>query len=202
MDSIIQYLKTTYDPLSMILYGSYSDGSNNENSDFDALVISRDHPYYHDTCKINGIPLDVFVYPVCRIEGDFSCEDFIQLLDGRVLMDTDGIGHRLKDKINAYAISLSNKTPEEIRDEIEWCKKMLLRTLRSDAEGLYRWHWVLIDSLEIFCDAVHQFYRGPKKMMRWMEREYPDAFALYQDALQNFRQDPLQRWIQYLDSLV
>ena len=37
----------------------------------------------------------------------------------------------------------------------EGCKKMLLRTLRSDAEGLYRWHWVLIDSLEIFCDAVH-----------------------------------------------
>lgn len=33
---IFDYIEKTYKPLSVIVYGSYSDGSYNENSDFDA----------------------------------------------------------------------------------------------------------------------------------------------------------------------
>mgnify|MGYP002508212092 CR=1 FL=1 len=44
-----------YSPLSIILYGSYANGTNNLNSDFDALVISHHHEEFHDTSFVNGI---------------------------------------------------------------------------------------------------------------------------------------------------
>lgn len=37
---IIKYIMETYSPEAIIVYGSYADGSANENSDFDALVIT------------------------------------------------------------------------------------------------------------------------------------------------------------------
>ena len=39
-DKIIDYLKKTYQPESIIVYGSFADGSANLNSDFDALIIA------------------------------------------------------------------------------------------------------------------------------------------------------------------
>ena len=34
MEKIIEYIKRNYNPISIILYGSYADGTNNLNSDF------------------------------------------------------------------------------------------------------------------------------------------------------------------------
>ncbi len=201
MESVITYIMEHYHPLSILLYGSYADGSQNQNSDFDALVISADNLSYHDMSIVDGIPMDVFVYPASSFNGEISCADYVQLLDSKVLMDTAGIGERLKNRIIEYIDSLPRKTETEIREEIQWCKKMLLRTQRKDTEGMYRWHWVLIDSLEIFCDAVHAYYRGPKKALRWMEHHYPQAYSRYREALTNFCPESLSQWILYLESI-
>ena len=64
MHHIIEYIKQKYDPCSIILYGSYADGTNNLNSDFDALVLSYNYDQFHDTSFVNGVQLDLFVYPV------------------------------------------------------------------------------------------------------------------------------------------
>ena len=40
MEEIINYLNQKYQPLSLILYGSYANGTNNAGSDFDVLVIA------------------------------------------------------------------------------------------------------------------------------------------------------------------
>lgn len=101
-DPIIRYLQNKYAPLSIILYGSYADGTNNLNSDFDALVIAPDHEPFHDTSVVDGIPLDVFVYPPAYFAGDYDCEDFIQIHDGRILKDSGGIGKSLQAKVQAY----------------------------------------------------------------------------------------------------
>ena len=61
MEQVIAYLKQTYNPLSILVYGSFADGSHSANSDFDALVISESHPPFHDVSFVNGIQLDVFV---------------------------------------------------------------------------------------------------------------------------------------------
>ena len=77
LEQLLKYIQETYNPLSIILYGSYANGTNNLNSDFDALVITADHERFHDTSFVDGIPLDVFVYPAKYFEGDYACEDLL-----------------------------------------------------------------------------------------------------------------------------
>ncbi len=201
MVEIIDYIKQVYEPLSIILYGSYADGSHNEHSDFDALVVSKKHEVFHDTSVINGIRLDVFVYPSAYFDRAVDCGEFLQVFDGDIILDTNGQGASLKQKVLSYMKEYPFKTADEVKDEIEWCKKMLERTDRPDAEGVFRWHWLLTDSLEIFCDTVHHMYLGPKKTLRWMKNNYPRAFQIYEAALRDFRQEVLREWILYLEQL-
>ena len=150
MKQVIEYIQKNYDPLCLILYGSYADGTNRLNSDFDALVITADHEPFHDTSLVAGIPLDVFVYPAGYFEGAYACEDFVQIFDGRMIMDRHDIGKSLLANVRAYLQNRPGKTSAEIQANIDWCVKMSARAKRCDCEGLFRWHWVLVDSLEIF----------------------------------------------------
>ena len=169
LEQILQYIQKTYAPLSIILYGSYADGTNNLNSDFDALVITSDHEPFHDTSIVDGIPLDVFVYPQKYFDVEYTCEDFVQIHDGRILADSSGVGKALQEKVQAYLRNRAVKSSAEIQASVDWCVKMLERAKRGDCEGMFRWHWVLIDSLEIFCDIMQHPYLGPKKTLKWME---------------------------------
>ena len=198
MEQIIEYLNHKYAPLSIILYGSYASGTNNLNSDFDALVISSDHKRFHDTSFVNGVLLDVFVYPVTYFDGDYDCEDFIRIFDGKIIADTQEVGQNLQTRILSYLQNRPSKMDAEIHADIDWCVKMFERVKRCDAEGMFRWHWVLIDSLEIFCDIVHHPYFGPKKTLKWMEENHPAAFELYQKALTEFSMESLANWISFI----
>ena len=197
----MDYISQHYSPLSILVYGSYSDGSNNQNSDFDALVISKDHEIFHDTSIVDGIQLDIFVYPSSYFDQEYDCEDFVQIFESIIVTDTDDRARTLKDRVLSYIEKRSHKSDADIAAEIAWCQKMLLRTERNDVEGMFRWHWVLIDSLEIFCDMVHHFYCGPKKTLKWMKSQYPEAFMLYQKALFQLNEKSLRDWIQYLTAL-
>ena len=198
MEKIIEDIKQRYNPLSIILYGSYANGTNNLNSDFDALVISDDHEQFHDTSFVDGIQLDVFVYPASYFEGDYDCNDFIQIFDGKIIVDHDEQGKALQAKVQSYLQNRPQKSRAEIDASVNWCIKMLARVKRCDAEGMFRWHWVLIDSLEIFCDVMRQPYWGPKKSLKWMEENHPTAFACYQTALTDLSMESLENWILYI----
>ena len=198
LEQILRYIQETYAPLSVILYGSYADGTNGLNSDFDALVITADHEQFHDTSFVDGVPLDVFVYPARYFEGDYACGDFVQIFDGRIITDSSGMGKALQENVQAYLRNRPGKTGAEIQADIDWCVKMSARAKRGDCEGLFRWHWVLTDSLEIFCDIMRHPYLGPKKALKWMEKAQPEAFGCYKKALQNFRMDDLDEWIEYI----
>ena len=198
LEQILRYIQETYDPLSIILYGSYADGTNGLNSDFDALVITADHEQFHDTSFVDGVPLDVFVYPARYFEGDYVCEDFVQIFDGRIITDSNGIGKALQENVQAYLKNRPVKTSAELQANVDWCVKMLARVNRCDCEGLFRWHWVLVDSLEIFCDIMRYPYFGPKKALKWMAETHPEAFDCYKRALQNFQMDYLNEWISYV----
>ena len=156
---------------------------------------------FHDTSFVNGIPLDVFVYPESHFDGDYDCNDFIQIFDGRIIADTGDKGRTLQDRVLSYMKSRPHKTNAEIQAYIDWCVKMFERVKRCDIEGMFRWHWVLIDSLEIFCNAVHHPYLGPKKSLKWMEENHPKAFACYGKALNDFSMESLSNWISYLKNM-
>ena len=200
MEEIIEYINKKYSPLSVILYGSYANGTNGLNSDFDALVISNDFEQFHDTSFVNGIQLDVFVYPAAYFEGNYDCSDFIQIFDGKIISDSDGRGKALQTNVLSYLQNRPQKSKAEIDASVDWCNKMLARVKRCDAEGMFRWHWVLIDSLEIYCDVMHHSYLGPKKSLKWMKENNPKAFDYYQKALVDFSVETLENWIRYIEN--
>ena len=201
MEQMIEYIKQKYDPISIILYGSYANGTNNLNSDFDALVISDDHEQFHDISYVGGIQLDVFVYPASHFDGNYDCNDFIQIFDGKIIADRDGRGKALQANVLSYLQNRPQKSKSELDASVDWCVKMLARVKRCDAEGMFRRHWVLIDSLEIFCDILHHPYWGPKKALKWMEAHYPAAFACYRTALTDFSTESLENWIAYIKNI-
>lgn len=201
LEQIIEYLNQKHSPLSIILYGSYANGTNDAHSDFDALVISRQDTPLHDTSFFSDVQLDVFVYPTCYFASDERLEDCIPIFDGIILADTDGIGQKLQSRVLSYLKSRPHMSAEELKSNIDWCIKMLERSNRGDAESLFRWHWVLVDSLEIFCELAQVPYLGPKKTLHWMEKAYPCSFDLYQQALKNFCIESLQQWIWHICDL-
>ena len=199
-DKILAYLKDTYQPDAIIAYGSFADGSANKNSDFDALVIA-DKEKTHDSSVIDGIVLDVFIYPSDTFRQNYDPEEFLQVWDGNILLDTNGVATCLQKQVLDYISHIPRKTVEEISQEVRWCEKMLSRTMRGDAEGYYRWHWVLFDSLEIYFDVKGLHYYGPKKALRFLEQTDPEAFRIYTKALREFKREYLSAWISHLKSI-
>ena len=199
-DKIICHLLETYQPDAVITYGSYADGSVNENSDFDALVIAK-HSRKHDASVIDGTVLDVFIYPEEVFQSDYDPKEFIQIFDGNIILDKTGTAGRLKKRVLDYIESRPQKTDEEVRQELGWCEKMLSRTMRGDSEGYYRWHWVLSDSLEIYSDVKGLYYFGPKKALRYMAQADPEAYRIYSRALKEMSGEALSEWIACLKRL-
>ena len=193
-DPILNYLIQTYSPQAILIYGSFADGSNNENSDFDALIIA-DHAKTHDVSIIAGTVLDVFVYPADYFQEAYDPEEFLQVFDGMILFDKDGVAERLKRSVLDYIANIPQKTPEELVQSLAWCDKMLMRTERRDAEGYYRWHWLLQDSLEIYCDLRGWYFFGPKKALRRMEQEDTESFQIYKKALSELIPENLTQWV-------
>lgn len=200
MEKIIEYINNRYKPLSVIVYGSFADGSNNEHSDFDALVITKGSEKLHDVSFVGEVQLDVFVYPLSYFENDFDYYEVIQTSDGKIIIDSGNVGKSLKERVNEYLESLPKKTKEENKEQVEWCKKMLLRAKRGDSEGMFRWHWLLTESLQIYFDILGKMYFGPKKSLRYMNENQPDAFNIYNNALQSLDYKALERWIEFLDN--
>ncbi len=200
IEQIIDYLIESYKPEAIILYGSFADGSANENSDFDALVIT-DHIRKHDASVICDTVLDVFLYPSDTFQSAYDPNEFIQIFDGKIILDQNGTAEKLQKQVLEYIEQTPAKSEEDIRQEIDWCEKMLSRTVRGDAEGFYRWHWLLCDSLEIYTDIKHLFYHGPKKALRQIEQSDPEAFVLYSQALKEMDRNHLSEWINYLKDL-
>ena len=193
-ERILTYIQKTYQPEAVVVYGSFADGSAGAGSDFDALVIAGSRAC-HDASEIDGVTLDVFVYPAATFCADYDPEDFVQIFDGKILLDRCGTAAQLQKRVLDYLAERPKKSDEELRQALDWCGKMLARTQRDDAEGAYRWHWLLIDSLEIYFDLHGLPYYGPKKARRTMEQTDPEAFSLYSKALNSMNRDALSAWI-------
>ena len=195
--AVIDYLRQKYSPDAIIAYGSFADGSAGEHSDFDALVIAPG-ARTHDSSIVAGTVLDVFVYPPETFADDYDPEEFVQVFDGRIILDKSGIAARLKRRVLDYIASIPKKSADELREEAAWCRKMLARSARGGAEGMFRWHWVLIDSLEIYFDLHGLHYYGPKKALRFMRENDQKAFKAYSRALGEFSREALCAWIELL----
>ena len=196
MRRIISHLKQKYDPVGLICYGSYCDGTQSAESDFDALLICRDGECCHDMEIVGGVKLDVFVYPEADIRDGIHPEELIQIHDGKVVLDQTGTASQLLRQIRDYVAAMPVKTPEAKTELKNWCDKMMARAKRTDAEGLYRAHWLLADSLQIYCDMRDRFYFGPKKTIKWLQENDTRGYELLILAVQDLNR--LENWITYI----
>lgn len=65
---------------------------------FDALIIAGKEKT-HDSSIVDGVVLDVFVYPAETFSADYDPEEFVQVWDGKIVLDEHGIAGQLKAKV-------------------------------------------------------------------------------------------------------
>jgi len=198
MQDILSYLAGTYDPLAIIVYGSFADGTSNLFSDFDALLITADGERRHDDRFVDCTQLDVLVCPLSDFEGDYDAADFTQVYGGQILLDRDGVAERLLQRVQEYVDGQARKPRAELERSVDWCEKMLRRAERTDAEGSFRRHLLLVNSLEIYTEIRAWPYLGPKKALRQLEKKDKAAFALYEKALCESDYPSVAAWVGHL----
>lgn len=162
------------------------------------MVLSERSGKAHDDSVIDDTKLDVFVYPRDYFSGRYDIDEILQIHNGKLLLDKEGAGARLLRDAEAYVSGREAKSTAEKRMELSWCEKMLQRIDREDAEGLYRWHWLLTDSLEIYFDIADRSYLGPKKSLDELSKCDKEGFDLYKEALEFKDITSLRKWIDYL----
>lgn len=195
MERLIDYLLEKYNPLSLVVYGSYSNHTNNPQSDFDALLICKSGECIHDTAVVDGVQLDAFVYSQTYLEALENYSEIIQIYGGCIVKDTNNAAAELLAKVKDYVLNFPRKSQMEKQALKVWCYKMLRRSQRADAEGLYRWHWLLVDSLQIYCDMRDMFYFGPKKTLGYLQQQDPAGYEKYSEALRS--PQTLEPWLKY-----
>lgn len=200
MQDILSYLAAEYDPLAIILYGSFSDGTSNLFSDFDALLITADGPRRHDDRFVDCTQLDVQISPLSDFAGDYDAAAFTQVYGGQILLDRNGVAAALLEKVQRYVDSRACKTREQLQQDVSWCEKMLRRAERTDAEGAYRRHWLLVESLRIYTELRAWPYLGPKKALRQLAQKDKEACALYEKALCDGDYPAVAAWVGHIRS--
>lgn len=197
MTNIIKYLKETYNPLSIIVYGSFQDGTNDEYSDFDCQIIVDNKIKKHDSTIINGIQLDCFIFTVKEtIEED---EDiFLTVYDGKIILDTDGIAEALKQRVSKYVAANSVLPEEEKEFIVSWVKKTIRRAEKDDDEGSYRAFAFLWESLSEYFLLRNMFYFGSKKAVSFLKANDEKGYLLYHNAVTERTNKAISLWAEHV----
>ncbi len=108
---------------------------------FDALIIAGEEKT-HDSSIVDGVVLDVFVYPAEMFSADYDPEEFVQVWDGKIVLDEHGITGQLKAKVLDYIEHLPKKTVTEVAQEVEWPQKDVAAYGKKRCRGV----WVICKS--------------------------------------------------------
>lgn len=195
MQTIPDILAARWQPTAILVYGSFADGTQDEFSDFDALVITDRPAPIHDHSLLEGRQLDVFFAAPSLFEGEWFPEDFEQLYHAVPVLDETGLGARIIAEVRRWFDTRPPMTPEVKAQQLAWCRKMLRRAAKGDPEGLYRLHWLLTESLRIWCEVTDRNFFGSKKTLRLMREVSPEAFDAYTKALADPTPTLTERWI-------
>ncbi len=199
MEKIIAYLKEKYRLSSMIVSGDYAYGEVGPDSVFEAIAMGPTSPYAHDTECVEGVKLDVLVYPREIFYGEIALDEFEAAHDGLVVLDDDGMGSWLKRMIGQQIASIPLKPDEAVLDALHWCRAMAERAEKSDAEGLFCRHWLLTDSVEVYSDVCGQPFLSPKKTMSKMAKSDPEATEVHLRAMGSVDHESLVAWVKLLE---
>jgi predicted nucleotidyltransferase len=197
MQSAKEYLIKKYDCHSIILYGSFANGSYTEESDIDLICFCDNPTKENDTAVFNDRRLDAWIY---KTEMMNDCTQFLHAIGGKILLDERNLCTGFLNDIDKHfkngpkQISLVQK--EFLKS---WLQKMLNRAKKGDIEGNFRYHWMLNDSLEIYFNIKDKWYLGPKKSLQWLLENDTEAYHIFNNALKiNADIIEIERLIQFI----
>lgn len=197
-EKILKYIKDKYNPISIFVYGSFNKGTNNQNSDFDSLIIVNEKVTSYDNTMISNTYLDLFIYTLEEIEQLQNLQNFVHLYNASLVLDNQNIGKNFLEKIKKYVDLNSLKSLEEKEHLSIWIDKMLERIKVKDTEGMYRYHWLIMDSLELYCIFRDKFFEGSKDTIEYLEKYDKIGYKLFCTSLKNFDIDTLEKWCLYV----
>lgn len=196
MEQILEYLKNTYHPISILLYGSYADGTNDPTSDFDCMLIVSKKDKSHDDTIIHGIQLDCFLFT----EDDLQHEDidvFLPAYHSNIVWD-NGIGAALKRRVQEYVEQNTNTPEEEKKFLSSWIQKTILRISKNDDEGNMRAVSFLAESLTDYYALRDLFYFGSKKAIRHLKETDAQGYSYFHHAVTSRSNDAIIKWAKYV----
>lgn len=175
-----QYLKNKYNCHSIILYGSFANDTYTDESDIDIICFCDNTSNQNDTNEICGRQLDTWIYDTSMM-GKY--EELSRISDGKILLDERNLCYKLLNAINEFITSEKKLTIEEITFQKNWLKKMINRAKKGDIEGNFRYHWILVDSLEIYFLIKGLRYLGPKKSLIYLKNNDQLTYKFFDEAL-------------------
>jgi hypothetical protein len=167
----------------IILYGSHARGDAGPESDYDLIGFREgERPSARETGMRDGALLDVFIYPLGRLEEPGT--DMLHVRGGRLLRDLDGRGAALLARLDEiFAAGPTTLRADEIMALRNWSWKMLDRAARSDIEGHFRRAWLLTMQPENFFLLRNEWYLGPKAALDVLKQRHHAVYALLERAL-------------------
>ena len=195
-EKIIRYLKETYHPRALMVYGSYQRGDQDEYSDFDCMIVVNAKEKKHDETVIDGVPLDCFIFTAEETERE-DADTFLTAYDSEIVLD-DGIGAALRERVREY-VRAHTVTASEDKDFIRaWYRKTLRRMEKNDDEGNYRAAALLGESLTDYFLLRDMFYFGSKKGAAYLKAHDPAGYALFHEAVTRRELKEITAWAEYV----
>lgn len=168
---------------TVLLYGSRANGSEDQDSDCDIAAFAPREDTGRDTRVVDGVFLDVFVYPESVLLQQPATE-FLKLRQSVVLVQRAQQADRFLQGLQALFAQGPPALPaDEARARRSWAWKMVARMERGDAEGHYRRAWLLTSLLEDYFALRGQWYEGPKKALQWLGEHDAATAAAMEAAL-------------------
>ncbi|NDF13846.1 nucleotidyltransferase domain-containing protein [bacterium] len=179
---ILAGLKGKFGCHTFILYGSRARGDAHERSDYDIAAFRDDVEPVREGRVIQGVYLDAWIYPASKaVNPD---ESLLQIRDGIVLEEREGLGTLALQKISAIHDAGPEPLAEWDREfRRVWIRKMIDRMAVGDIEGNFRRHWLLFELLENYFRFQSRWYSGPKVALRWLQENEPVVFDAFDCAL-------------------
>lgn len=179
---ITDYFIRSYNCHSIILYGSYVDGNFTDESDIDVICFTDQLiGNSNDTSFLGGKQLDAWIYETKKMK---HINEFLRVKSGEILFDKRGICTQFLTNIN----ELFQQGPKQLALEEKqhfqnWAHKMYRRAEQGDIEGHFRYHWLLVNILEIYFKIKGIWYLGPKQSLKWLYENDKEAYILFNCAL-------------------
>lgn len=172
---------------TVILYGSRARGDARPTSDVDVYLVRDDGPATSDHRVWEGLWLDAWVHPARDTEV-FE-PGLLRLCGGKVLIDRDGFGRALLERLDARrAQGPEAATPEHRALLVTWLLKTAARVRApapDDLEAMLRRAALLTESIETYFTLRGRWYPGPRGALATLREEDPETWARYAEALRD-----------------